>query len=179
MASRANCSPRDWFRVTAVAQSLTRCDQMATRQCHANAPEHSGRSIEGGVPQAMTKDSTVCKKAVPQNRLAEGAQKGAIIAICGVMQVVRTKLSRLVEPSAKSPRYHPGLGGPGSLARHVCYHPLWLPSYFRELIRPGLAVHPTKSRLTEFLTAVRTRFSSPGCREGAVACLIMQCTPPR
>jgi len=75
------------------------------------------RSIEGGVPQAVTKDSTVHKKAVPQNRLA----KGAIIAICGVMQVVRTKLSRLVEPSAKSPRYHPGFGGPGSLARHICY----------------------------------------------------------
>ena len=34
------------------------------------------RSVEGGVPQAVTKDSTVRKKAVPQNRLAEGAQKG-------------------------------------------------------------------------------------------------------
>jgi hypothetical protein len=76
------------------------------------------------VPQAVTKDSTVHKKAVPQNRLAEGAQKGAIIAICGVMQIVRTKLNRLVEPSAKSPRYHLGFGGPGSLARHVCYYPL-------------------------------------------------------
>jgi hypothetical protein len=70
------------------------------------------------VPQAVTKDSTVHKKAAPQNRLAEGAQKGAIIAICGVMQVVRTKLSRLLEPSAKSPRCPFRVcGGPGSLAR--------------------------------------------------------------